>query len=120
MCGDEHALLADPQWWMNTLIEWPAITSRLLPWLMALNNVTGMFFWAEDVWAPPDNEHIYPSGGMQRVAANGSGVAPAGAGADNIVGGVVWAEQTMLTNAPCASDGSPADGSNGDGSLMCK
>ena len=70
MCRDEHALLADPQWWMNTLVEWPAISSRLIPWLMALNvgaaapfvpsgvvkdaaaqNVSGALFWTDDVWA---------------------------------------------------------------------
>ena len=40
-----------PQYWLNTLVEWPAISGRLLMWLTALNSVEGLLFWVDDVWA---------------------------------------------------------------------
>jgi hypothetical protein len=44
-----------PQYWLNSLVEWPAIAGRLLMWLTALNSVTGLLFWSDDVWAGEAN-----------------------------------------------------------------
>jgi len=44
-----------PQWWLNSLVPWPAIAPRLIPWLAALNNVSGLLYWVDDAFsgAPP-------------------------------------------------------------------
>jgi len=37
--------------WLNpSLIEWPAIHGRLFFWLMALENIQGVHYWAMDTW----------------------------------------------------------------------
>ena len=41
-CGGPDYGKDYPQYWLNSLVEWPAIAPRLLLWLTALNSVSGI------------------------------------------------------------------------------
>ena len=120
-------MIVGMQYWMNTLVEWPAISSRLIPWLMSLNNVSGAFYWVDDVWAGGPNARDYmgqnasfldngqpgsarqgPGNWVHRLYANES----CHNGIDASRPSCEWQMMTMKTDGVCSGYGA---GSNGDG-----
>eukprot|EP01046_Picozoa_sp_COSAG06_P011333 COSAG06_NODE_644_length_13470_cov_22.234313_3_plen_813_part_00 len=140
-CGGPDYGTDYPQYWLNSLVEWPAIASRLLLWLTALNSVSGLLFWVDDVWAgegangwvysswqgpywanktgQPGGARMGPGSWVHRLYTNGScalaGQAPP---RDNTSPRPMcnWREATMKTDGLCSSSGGGS--SNGDGSWM--